>query len=137
MFAPGSSFRNFAGVRRVSIWQMRKPVRISLTVVGTVALACCARKRVDPCNTATFNQEACQQAVQSGGYYWQGSWYPVSYSHPYPYYYDQYHSYVSQGGSVVSPPAAAYSKPSGGVERGGFGASGEGHGEAGAHGAGE
>jgi hypothetical protein len=115
---------------------MRKSVRVTLTVVATAALASCARKRVDPCDAATFNEQACQQAVQSGGYYWQGSWLPVAYSHPYPYYYDQYHSYVSRGGTVVSEPGAVYSRPSDPVTRGGFGASGEAHGGE-AHGAGE
>ena len=115
---------------------MRKPVRVTLTVVATVALAGCSRRRLDPCDSATFNEMACQEAVQNGGYYWGGSWYPMYYSHPYPYYYDQYHSYVVRGGSVVSAPGASYARPSGGVVRGGFGATGEGHG-AGAHGAGE
>ena len=115
---------------------MRKPVRVTLTVVATVALACCSRRRVDPCDAASFNEVACQDAVGGGGYYWQGSWYPMRYSHPYPYYYDQYHSYVSRGGTVVSAPGKSYGRPSGSAVRGGFGATGEGHG-AGAHGAGE
>jgi hypothetical protein len=63
----------------------------------------------------------------------------MSYSHPYPYYYDSYHTYVSRGGTVISAPGASYSGPASGVERGGFGASGAAHGggEAGGHGAGE
>jgi hypothetical protein len=117
---------------------MRKPVRVALTVLATAALACCGRKRMDPCDAASFNEQACQNAVQSGGYYWRGSWYPMTYSRPYPYYYDQYHSYVSRGGTVVSEPGASYARPtSGGVERGGFGASGEAHGGGGGAGVGE
>jgi len=108
---------------------MRKPAEVALTVVAAVALASCGRKRVDPCDAATFNEQACQNAVSSGGYYWDGTWHPTGYSHPYPYYYDQYHTYVSRGGAVVSAPGSSYSRPSGGsVERGGFGASGEAHG---------
>ena len=116
---------------------MRKPVQVSLTVVATLALACCGRRRIDPCDAASFNVDACQEAVRGGGYFWQGSWFPVTYSHPYPYYYDQYQTYVVRGGTVAGAPDASYSRPAGGVERGGFGASGEAHGEAGAHGAGE
>lgn len=118
---------------------MRKPVRVALTVVATVALASCSRKRVDPCNAATFNEQACQNAVSSGGYYWHGSWYPRTYSQPYPYYYDQYHGYVARGGTVVSEPGTSYSRPASSTVRGGFGSSGEAHGggEAGHGGAGE
>jgi hypothetical protein len=115
---------------------MRKSVQVTLTVVATVALAGCNRRRLDPCDSATFNEMACQQAVQSGGYYWNGSWFPMVYSHPYPYYYDHYHSYVSRGGSVVSAPGTSYGRPGGSVVRGGFGSSGEAHGVS-AHGAGE
>ncbi|HKE21128.1 MAG TPA: hypothetical protein VKB88_01995 [Bryobacteraceae bacterium] len=115
---------------------MRKPVEVALTVVATVAMASCGRQRVDPCAAATFNEQACQNAVTGGGYYWNGSWYSTSYSHAYPYYYDQYHSFISRGGTVVSAPGTSYSRPSGGtVVRGGFGSSGEAHGgSAGGHG---
>lgn len=113
---------------------MRKSLRVTLTVVAAVGLASCNRRRVDPCDSASFNQQACQDAVASGGYYWHGSWYPMRYSHPYPYYYDQFHSYVSRGGSSVSAPAGAYGRPSGSVVRGGFGSIGEAHG--GGHGVG-
>lgn len=107
---------------------MRKPVRVTLTVVAAVALAGCARRRVDPCEAATFNEMACQQAVSGGGYYWGGSWYPMRYSHPYPFYYDHYHSFVSRGGTVISAPGVSYARPSGSVVRGGFGSIGAGHG---------
>lgn len=77
---------------------------------------------------------ACQDAVRSGGYYYGGSWYPMMYNYPYPYYYDHYRTYVGSGGRVVAVPAGSYARPSGGatsspgVERGGFGSTGAGHG---------
>ena len=73
---------------------------------------------------------ACQEAIRNGGYYYGGSWFPMTYSNPYPYYYDSYRGYVSHGGSVSTAPYASYSRPAGapasGVERGGFGSSGGG-----------
>lgn len=107
---------------------MRKPVRVTLTVAAAVALSCCSRRRVDPCDSASFNEMACQDAVRGGGYYWGGSWYPMQYSQPYPYYFDHYRSYVSRGGTVVSAPGTSYARPAGSVVRGGFGATGVGHG---------
>ena len=77
---------------------------------------------------------ACQEAVRGGGYYYNGSWFPMMYRQPYPYYYDSYRGYVQRGGPVNASPGASYARPSGGssasqgVERGGFGSSGGGHG---------
>ena len=107
---------------------MKKSVQVSLTVVAAVALASCGSRRKDPCEAATFNEQACQDAVNSGGYYWNGSWYPIMYSHPYPYYYDSYRSYLAKGGASSAAPAKTYGHPSGSVERGGFGSTGEAHG---------
>ena len=110
---------------------MRKSAKVTLTVVAVVGLASCGRKRMDPCQSASFNEQACQQAVRDGGYYWGGSWYPMTYSHPYPYYYDSYRGYMSHGGRVYSAPSSSYSRPSGSssssVTRGGFGSTGSGH----------
>ncbi|MFY9726471.1 MAG: hypothetical protein WAJ87_13315 [Bryobacteraceae bacterium] len=111
---------------------MRKSVRVTLTLAAGVALAGCAAKRVDPCDAATFDDQACQNAVAGGGYYWGGSWYPISYSHPYPYYYDGYRSYVARGGTVTPAPAGSYSRGGGSVVRGGFGEAGGAHGGGGA-----
>jgi hypothetical protein len=113
---------------------MRKSVEVTLTVVAGVALAACGAKRADPCDSATFSEQACQDAVAKGGYYWDGNWYPMTYSHPYPYYYGTYHAYIANGGSVSAAPAGSYS--AGSVVRGGFGAAGAAHGGGGA-GAGE
>jgi len=127
--------------------RMRKSAKVTLTVVATVGLAACGRRRPDPCEAATFNQQACQEAIDRGGYYWQGSWVPMSYHYPYPYYFDSYRGYVSRGGTVASAPSTSYAgsryadPPSGAghssgssspsVQRGGFGASGAGHGAGG------
>jgi hypothetical protein len=118
---------------------MKKSAKVTITVVAAMGLAMCGRRRPDPCAAGTFNEVACQDAVRRGGYYWQGSWYPLSYSYPYPYYFDSYRRYVSSGGTVVSAPGNAYGRPgvsapsgdpggSSGVERGGFGSTGSGNG---------
>jgi hypothetical protein len=113
---------------------MKKSARITLTVVATMGLAGCIRRHPDPCESVTFNEQACQDAVRNGGYYWGGSWIPMGYRYPYPFYYDSYRSYVSSGGTVEAAPTEAYGRtfgghsPSSGVERGGFGGIGAGHG---------
>ena len=69
---------------------MRKSVQVTLTVAAGVALAACGSNsadRANPCDAATFSEQACQDAIAKGGYFWNGSWYPMNYSHPYPYYY--------------------------------------------------
>ena len=113
---------------------MRKSTRVTLTVVAVMGLASCGRRRLDPCEAASFNELACQDAIQNRGYYYNGGWVPLMYHNPYPYYYDSYRHYVSGGGVVHSAPITSYSRPSGssshggGVERGGFGSTGGGHG---------
>src|ERR1700732_4656708 len=114
---------------------MKKSTGVTVTTVAAMGLAMCGRQRPDPCEARFFNDQACQEAVRSGGYYWQGSWFPMYYHYPYPYYYDTYRRHVYSGGTVVSAPAGAYGRPgvggggsSSGVERGGFGSTGSGHG---------
>ena len=110
---------------------MKRSTRVTLTAVAAMGLAACNRQRHDPCEAASFSEQACQEATRSGGYYWQGGWFPMSYHYPYPYYYDSYRRYVSTGHTVTSPPASSYSHPataSPGVERGGFGTTGASHG---------
>src|SRR6185369_12232162 len=126
---------------------MKKSTRVTLTVVAAVGLASCGRRRMDPCQPSYFNQQACQEAIDGRGYYWGGTWYPMVYSHPYPYYFDSYRSYTSGGGRVYTAPSEAYrrstttssggssatgssssSTPSSGVTRGGFGSTGSSHG---------
>jgi hypothetical protein len=122
---------------------LKKSTKVTITAVAAMGLAMCGRRHPDPCTAGTFNEMACQDAVRSGGYYWQGSWFPMMYSYPYPYYYDSYRRHVSSGGTVVSAPGQSYGRPgasptvgapgaapgsSSGVERGGFGSTGSGHG---------
>jgi hypothetical protein len=114
---------------------MKKSAKVTLTVVAVVGLASCGSRRPDPCEAATFNEQACQQAVQKGGYYYNGSWFPMAYHYPYPYYYDSYRGYVAGGGVVRPEPAASYSGT--GVVRGGFGTTGAGQASGDGAGAGE
>ena len=108
---------------------MKKSARVTLTVVAAVGLASCGRSHRDPCEQASFNELACEEATRSGGYYYGGSWYPMVYRYPYPYYFDSYRTYVSRGGRVYGAPSGSYARPSGssGVSHGGFGSIGAGH----------
>ena len=105
---------------------MKKSMQVTLTVVAAMGMAACQR-RVDPCESSYFDEQACEQAVRSGGYYWHGSWYPMVYHYPYPYYYDSYRTYVQRGGRIRSASPGAYSHPGSGVTRGGFGSTGASH----------
>jgi|SRR5579883_1913560 len=120
---------------------MKRSSQVTLTIVAALGLAGCSR-RYDPCDERSFDAIACSDAIRGGGYYWHGSWVPMYYSHPYPYYFDSYRSRMSRGGSVVGVPAGAYARPGdgapagagdaghagSGVTRGGFGSTGAGHG---------
>jgi hypothetical protein len=108
---------------------MKKSAKVTLTAVAAMALVSCGRSRRDPCDQSSFNEMACQDAVRSGGYYYGGSWFPMVYHYPYPYYYDSYRTYVSRGGRVYSSPSGSYARPSSssGVTRGGFGSTGASH----------
>ncbi len=107
---------------------MKKSARVTLTVVAVVGMAACSRQRRDPCDAASFSEQACQDAIRNGGYYWNGSWMPMAYHYPFPYYYDSYRRHIGSGGAVHAAPAGSYSRPSSsGVVRGGFGSTGGGH----------
>ena len=107
---------------------MKKSAQVTLTILAAAVMAGCGR-HYDPCDAASFNEPACQDAIRQGGYYYNGRWYSTRYGHPYPYYYDSYHTYVSHGGSSHS--YGSYSHPSSaGVSRGGFGSTGS-HGASG------
>ena len=108
---------------------MKKSSQVTLTLVAALGMAACNRRRLDPCQSATFNQQACQEAVSGGGYHWNGAWVPMTYHYPYPYYYDSYRSYVGRGGQVRAAAPEAYGhSASPAVTRGGFGATGAGEG---------
>jgi hypothetical protein len=104
---------------------MKKSSQVTLTLVATLGLAACNRQRQDPCESASFSEQACQEAVRSHGYFWRGTWVPMTYHYPYPYYYDTYRSFAGKGGSVRPAPAGSYSAAP--VTRGGFGSIGAGH----------
>ncbi len=105
---------------------MRRSASVTLTLVAALGAAR-AQQAGDPCDAATFNAKVCKAAVHSGGYCGQGARTKVTYSHPYPYYYDFYQNYISQGG-VVSASSAVICSHGSWVTRGGFGATGSGHG---------
>jgi hypothetical protein len=107
---------------------MKRSSQVTLTVVAAMGLVACSR-RYDPCEARYFDATACADAVRGGGYYWRGSWYPMTYHYPYPYYFDAYRTHVSRGGSVLAAPAGSYGRPgaSGGTVRGGFGSTGSSH----------
>jgi hypothetical protein len=109
---------------------MKKSVAVRLTVVAAVGIAARAQPRQDPCSAATFNEQACQAAVQNRGYCWNGRWVGLKYHYSFPCYYDAYLDYVSNGGvatpaAVVScgPPHRFFSGAHG-ISRAGFGSSG-------------
>jgi hypothetical protein len=113
---------------------MKRSSKVTLTVVAVMGLASCSRRR-DPCEASYFDSTACADAVRGGGYYWHGTWYPMTYRYPYPYYYDGYQRHVQSGGKVFGTGSGAYARPSasspssspGGTVRGGFGSTGSGH----------
>ncbi len=120
---------------------MKRSGKVTLTVVAVVGMASCNRRAVDPCTSASFNEQACEEAVRSGGYFWNGAWIPMTYHYPYPYYYDSYRRHVAAGHVVHAEPGKSYGRPaaaaapgsvshpsSPGVVRGGFGSVGAGHG---------
>jgi hypothetical protein len=98
---------------------MKRSTQVTLTIVAAMGLASCSRRR-DPCEAQYFNEMACQEAVRAGGYHWGGTWYPMMYHYPYPYYYDSYRTHVSRGGRVFSAPSGSYSP----TARSGFGSTG-------------
>jgi hypothetical protein len=101
---------------------MKKSARVTVTIVAAMAIAACNRQRRDPCEAATFDEQACNNAIKSGGYHYGGRWVPMYYSHPYPYYYDMYRGYTARGGTVRAAPPGSYNAPS--ARRGGFGSTG-------------
>lgn len=111
---------------------MKKSVGIGLTFLAALGVGAGAQRRLDPCTAASFNDQACQAAIQNGGYCWNGRWVRMKYSQPYPYYFDVYDAFVSGGGitspaevGACGPPVSSLSHLTG--RRGGFGATSCGH----------
>ena len=84
---------------------MKKSTQVTLTVAAAMGLAARGQTPQDPCGAASFNSKACQTAVKTRQYCWQGQWVPVNDPHPYPYYYGLYQDYVANGGTVMPVPA--------------------------------
>jgi len=110
----------------------KRSAGVTLTVVAAMGFAARAQQRPNPCDALTFNEQACQDAVQKRGYCWNGKWVSMTYHYPFPYYYDAYQEYLTQGG-LATPAAVGGACRHGlfaglhGVSRAGFGASGAGH----------
>jgi hypothetical protein len=113
---------------------MKKSASVCLTIVAAAAIAT-AGQRPDPCTASTFNEQACEAAVQNRGYCWNGRWVRMKFHYPYPYYYDAYQQFTASGGMVSAlevgscgPPVRVISAD--GSSRAGFGSRGAGHGSA-------
>jgi hypothetical protein len=112
---------------------MKKSAAVQLTIVAALGMVAHAQGRPDPCGTATFNEQACQAAIQNNGYCWNNRWVKLRYHYPFPYYFDAYLDFVSAGGVASSAsvgacgPARASVTHSHVVTRAGFGSSGACH----------
>jgi len=106
---------------------MKKSASVTLTVVAAVGMSARAQQRPDPCDALTFNEQACQRAVQKRGYCWDGKFVRMTYHNPFPYYYDSYQDYVSQGGVALASTYADRCGLSLFGTHGGFGATAHGH----------
>ena len=93
---------------------MKKSAHIQLLFLNSLVLSAVAcdnaQPTVDPCNQQTFNQPACEVAIQNRGYHYHGAWIPMIYPSPYPFYLSGYNSYVARGGTVYSAPMSSYAQ---------------------------
>lgn len=91
---------------------MKKSTSIQLLFVNTIVLGvsgCDSEPPpVDPCNTSTFNGEACEVAVTNRGYHYHGAWIPMVYPSPYLFYYAGYTRALNAGRPIISAPRAVY-----------------------------
>lgn len=90
---------------------MQRWASISLTVVAAVSMAAGRQQQLDPCEAASFNEQACQAAIPSRRYCWSGRWVRLKYHFPYPYFYNAYQEYLANGG-VVNAAAVGSCGPS-------------------------
>jgi hypothetical protein len=89
----------------------------------------------DPCDAGTFNVKACKVAVKHQGYCDGANFVPMTYSQPYPNYYDSYQAYLAnrgvataaEGGNCWHRGIFGAHGLSHGITHGGFGATGSGH----------
>lgn len=114
----------------------KKSARVVLTVAAAMSMAARGQLAPDPCDAGTFNVKACKVAVQHQGYCDGSNFVPMTYSQPYPNYYDSYQAYLSNGGVAMAAEAGncwhrgifgGAHGSSHGITRGGFGGTGSGH----------
>jgi hypothetical protein len=91
--------------------EMKRSRKVEIALVAGLAMSGCGRRAYDPCNPQTFNEAACQDAVNHNGYFFDGQWYPHTYSGSYSAYYVGYHNYVLRGGSVTTVPPDDWTRP--------------------------
>lgn len=91
---------------------MKKSTSIKLLFVNSIVLGvsgCDSEPPpVDPCNTSTFNAQACEVAVQNKGYNYHGAWVPMVYPSPYLFYYAGFTRALGAGRPVYAAPASVY-----------------------------
>ena len=92
---------------------MKRSTKVEIALVAGLAMSGCGRRAYDPCAPQTFNDLACQEAVNHNGYYYGGHWYPHTYVGGYSSYYNGYYSYVRGGGRVTQIAPSQWSRPSG------------------------
>jgi hypothetical protein len=111
---------------------VKKSARVVLTVAAAMGMAR-GQLAPDPCDAGTFNNKACKVAVQHLGYCDGANFVPMTYSQPYPNYYDSYQAYLANGGVATAAEAGNCWHSHGGFfgvhgsSRGGFGSTGSGH----------
>jgi len=86
-----------------------------LLLILSIALAACgpyvpSAPVADPCDQSVFDEVLCQTAITNHGYYYQGAFVPMVYSHPYGYYNHTHIVYVDHGGRWTRPNATVYSR---------------------------
>jgi hypothetical protein len=112
---------------------VKKSARVVLTVAAAMSMAARGQLAPDPCDAGSFNTKACKVAVQHQGYCDGASFVPMTYSQPYPNYYDSYQAYLANGGVATAVEAGNCRTLYGGFfggygfSRRGFGSTGSGH----------
>jgi len=112
---------------------VKKSARVVLTVAAAMSMAARGQLAPDPCDAGSFNTKACKVAVKHMGYCDGANFVPMTYSQPYPNYYDSYQAYLANGGVATAAAGGNCRGPHYGlfgiygVSRGGFGSTGSGH----------
>src|ERR1700733_14672676 len=93
---------------------VKKSARVVLTVAAGMSLAARGQLAPDPCDPGTFNTKACKVAVRHMGYCDGANFVPMTYSQPYPNYYDSYQAYLVNGGVATAAEAGNCGRMHGG-----------------------